>query len=44
MNKHEQQYCVTREELLAVVVVLKIFHSYIYGQDVLLRTYNAAIT
>lgn len=44
MNKHEQQYCVTREELLAVVVVLKIFHSYLYGQDVLLRTYNAAIT
>ena len=44
MNKHEQQYCVTRKELLAVVVALKTFHSYLYGQEVLLRTDNAAIS
>ena len=44
MNKHEQQYCVTRKELLAVVVALKNFHSYLYGQKVLLRTDNAAVT
>lgn len=44
MNKHEQQYCVTRKELLAVVVALKTFHSYLYGQKVLLRTDNAAIS
>ena len=44
MNKHEQQYCVTRKELLAVVVALKTFHSYLYGQKVLLRTDNAAVT
>lgn len=44
MNKHEQQYCVTRKELLAVVVAIKTFHSYLYGQKVLLRTDNAAIS
>lgn len=44
MIKHEQQYCVTRKELLAVVKALKAFHSYIYGQMVLLRTDNAAIS
>lgn len=44
MNKHEQQYCVTRKELLAVVVAMKTFHSYLYGQKVLLRTDNAAIS
>ncbi len=37
MNKHEQQYCITRKELLAVVVAIKNFHSYLYGQQVLLR-------
>ena len=37
MNKHEQQYRGT-------VVVLKTFHSYLYGQKVLLRTNNAAHT
>ena len=44
MNKHEQQYCVTRKELLAVVIALKTFHSYLYGQKILLRTDNAAIS
>ena len=43
LNKHEQSYCTTRKELLAVVSALKHFHSYLYGQPVLLRTDNAAV-
>jgi hypothetical protein len=29
MNKHEQNYCITRRELLAVIIALKYFHSYL---------------
>ena len=44
MNVHERAYCITRKELLAVVTALKHFHSYLYGQSVLLRTDNAAVS
>lgn len=44
LNKHEISYCVTRKELLAVVRGLKNFHSYLYGQEVILRTDNAAVS
>ena len=44
LNRHEISYCVTRKELLAVVKALKTFHSYLYGQHVLLRTDNAAVS
>ena len=44
MNSHERAYCVTRKELLAVIVALKNFHTYLYGQSVLLRTDNAAVS
>lgn len=44
LSKPEQSYCVTRKELLAVVSALKHFHSYLYGQRVLLRTDNAAVS
>ena len=44
MNKHEQLYCTTRKELLAVVQALRTFHSYLYGQKVLLRTDNSAVS
>ena len=44
LNIHEQSYCVTRKELLAVVTALKTFHSYLYGQPVLIRTDNAAVS
>ena len=40
----EAKYCVTRKELLAVVTALKHFHCYLYGQNVLLRTDNAAVS
>ena len=43
LSKPEESYCVTRKELLAVVVALKKFHPYLYGQDVLLRTDNSAV-
>lgn len=43
LNKHEQVYCTTRKELLAVVCTLKHFHPYLFGQPVLLRTDNAAV-
>ena len=40
LNKHEQKYCITRKELLAVVSALKHFHTYLYDQEILLRTDN----
>ena len=44
MNVHERAYCITRKELVAVVTALKHFHSYLYGQSVLLRTDHAAVS
>lgn len=44
INKHEQLYCTTRKELLAVMYALRTFHSYLYGQPVLLRTDNSAVS
>ncbi|CAC5404804.1 unnamed protein product [Mytilus coruscus] len=44
MNIHEQAYCVTRNELLAVIIKLKTFQHYLYGQEVLMRTDNAAVS
>ncbi|MCG7866651.1 MAG: DDE-type integrase/transposase/recombinase [Candidatus Thiodiazotropha taylori] len=44
INKHEQSYCTTRKELLAVISALRTFHAYLYGQPVLLRTDNAAVS
>jgi hypothetical protein len=44
MNKYEKLYCVTWKELLAVITALKHFHSYIYGQQVTLRSDNAGVS
>ena len=44
INKLEQLYCPTRKELLAVIYALRSFHSYLYGQYVLLRTDNSAVS
>lgn len=44
LNVHERAYCVTRKELYAVVVALKKFHTYLYGQKVILRTDNSAVS
>ena len=44
MNQHEQNYYTTRKELLAVITAIKTFHSYLYGQKLLLRTDNMAVS
>ena len=36
MNQHEQNYCTTRKELLAVVIAFKTWDNYLFGQEVLL--------
>ena len=43
LKKPERNYCVTRRELLAVVVYLKHFRPYIYGQKVTIRTDHASL-
>lgn len=43
LNKAEQNYCVTRRELLAIVVFLKHFRHYLYGQQVRVRTDHGAL-
>lgn len=43
LSKAEQNYCVTRRELLAVVHFLKHFRPYLYGQDVTVRTDHGAL-
>ena len=44
LSKTERVYCVTRKELLAVVMALKHFHPYLYGRKVILRTDNSAVS
>ena len=44
LNKHGTSYCVTRKELLAVVIALKTFHSYLYGQHVFMRIDNTTVS
>lgn len=44
MSDSEKAYCITRKELLAVVTALKHFHHYLYGQEILVRTDNAAVS
>ena len=43
LSRAERNYCVTRRELLAVVVYLKQFRQYLYGRKVLLRSDHAAL-
>ena len=42
-NKHEQNYNVTRKELLAVVTFVKKFRQYLLGQPFQIRTDHAAL-
>ena len=44
INKHDQLYCTIRKELLAVMYTLRTFHSYLYGQPVLLGTDDSAVS
>ena len=43
MNRAEQQYFITRKELLAVVEVIKHFHPYLYGHQFIVSTDHAAL-
>uniref|UniRef100_A0A674P0I3 Gypsy retrotransposon integrase-like protein 1 n=1 Tax=Takifugu rubripes TaxID=31033 RepID=A0A674P0I3_TAKRU len=44
LNRPERNYCVTRRELLAVVLGLRHFRPYLYGRRLLLRTNHASLT
>ena len=44
LNKAEKNYCITRQELLAVVEAVKHFHHYIYGVPTIVRTDHGALT
>ena len=43
-TKTERNYCVTRRELLAIVMAVKHFHPYLYGQKFKIRTDHGALT
>ena len=43
LSDTQRNYCVTRKELLAVVVALARFHPYVWGRPVILRTDNTAV-
>lgn len=43
LQKAERNYCVTRKELLAVVLATKHFHHYLFGRQFLLRTDHASL-
>lgn len=43
LSKPERNYCVTRRELLAVVVYLKHFRQYLYGSKITVRTDHGAL-
>jgi phospholipid-translocating ATPase len=40
----EQNYCVTKRDLFAMVRTLEHFHSYLYGQQFHLRTDHSSLT
>ena len=44
LSKQERRYCVTRRELLAVVVFTRQFRPYLLGQNVQLRTDHGSLT
>ncbi|KAI3373156.1 hypothetical protein L3Q82_006487 [Scortum barcoo] len=44
LSRPERNYCVTRRELLAVILSLRHFRPYLYGQRFLLRTDHASLT
>ena len=43
LNKSERNYCVTRKELLAVIVAVKTYHHYLCGRQFLVRTDHGAL-
>ena len=43
LSAAEQNYCITRKELFAVVTASKAWHPYLYGRSVMVRTDNTAV-
>lgn len=43
LSRSERQYCTTRKELLAVVVAVKHFHHYLFGQRFTVRTDHGSL-
>ena len=43
LSKSERRYCVTRKELLAVVVFLHHFRQYLLGRKFILRTDHSSL-
>jgi hypothetical protein len=43
-NKAERNYCITWQELLAIMRTLEHFHKYLYGQEFHLCTDHSALT
>ncbi|CAC5393395.1 unnamed protein product [Mytilus coruscus] len=43
LSRTERQYCVTRRELLAIVLAVKHFHHYLYGVKFTVRTDHGAL-
>ncbi|KAK3086868.1 hypothetical protein FSP39_024642 [Pinctada imbricata] len=43
LNKAERNYCVTRRELLAIILAIKHFHHYLYGKHFTVRTDHGAL-
>ena len=43
LNRPEQNYCVTRKELLAIIYYMKAFKQYLLGREFTVRTDHAAL-
>ncbi|MCG8078348.1 MAG: Ty3/Gypsy family RNase HI domain-containing protein, partial [Candidatus Thiodiazotropha taylori] len=43
LSRSERQYCTTRKELLAVVIAVKHFHHYLFGQNFTVRTDHGSL-
>ena len=43
LSKTERQYCTTRKELLAEVIVVKNFHYFLFGQQFTVRTDHGSL-
>ena len=43
LSKHEEGYCVTRKELLAILFFIQQFRPYLYGQEFIVRTNHQAL-
>ena len=43
LSRSERQYCTTRKELLAIVLAVKHFHHYLFGQKFTVRTDHGSL-